>query len=85
MKLNFPGNADVEEGASILSERRSASENQNLKRPPAESQNLNRLELQNPGEQANDSCRIKPSIGAGSPSKTVLPTSRKSSLLKGDS
>ena len=50
-----------------------------------EDQNLNRPELQKPGEQVNESSRIEPSIGAGSPAKNVMPTNRKSSLLQGDS
>ena len=83
MKFNFSGIADLEEGPSILSEHRTASENRNFKRPPVESQNLNRPELQKPSEQVDVSSRNKPIIRADSPARNVMPTSRKSSLLQG--
>ena len=86
MNLVFSLSADLEEGTSILGENRSfAIENLNMKRSPVESRNLNRPELQKPREHVHVSSRLESSKGAGSPAKNVMPSSRKSSLLKGDS
>ena len=54
MKLVFPGCADLEEGASVLGERRNfASDNLNLKRSPVEKGTK-------PGREVKDMSKVRP-------------------------